>query len=183
MFDANGVDMSQTGRKDLAYPKSKVESWQAYWYVYCGGSGAGSCLNVLGVTQYVYPIRVPKFTVFNRSLLLRNESAIDIGSDAGSDGLCAHTYGSRQPWYMAFSADGVMTDDEVKTRGVMLNQSADDPYDIFIQSKDLPQPTDPDWANRIYVHIVWDSVSYVNKWGDFHPDMLTLVKHDMDEKI
>lgn len=182
---ADGVAMSETGRKDLAYPKSKVESPQAFWYVYCGGSGGGSCLNQLGVTQYVYPIRVPKFTVFNRSLLLRNEQEIDIGTDGGSDGFCSHTFGTRQPWYLAFSADGVMTDAEVKERGIMLNQPADPSYDIFVQSKDLPQPTDPDWANRIYVHIVWDSPTYVNDGfgGDLHPDLLTVVKHDMDEKI
>lgn len=175
--------MSETGRADLAYPKSKVDAFQAYWYVYCGGSGAGSCLFPLGITQYVYPIRVPKFTVFNRSLLLRNQSAVDIGTNGGSDGFCANSYGSRVPWYLAFSATGVMTDAEVKARGIMLNQSADDPYDILVQAKDLPQPSDPDWQGRIYVHMVWDSAGYVNKWGSFRDDMLTLVKHDMDEKI
>lgn len=175
--------MSETGRADLAYPKSKVDAWQAYWYVYCGGSGAGSCLLPLGITQYVYPIRVPKFTVFNRSLLLRNQSAIDIGTNAGSDGLCPNSWGVRRPWYLAFSATGVMTDAEVKARGVMLNQSADDPYDIFVQSKDLPQPSDPDWQGRIYVHMVWESAGFMNAFGAFHDDMLTLVKHDMDEKI
>lgn len=172
--------MSQSGRKDLAYPKSKVDAGQAYWYVYCGGSGAGSCLNQLGATQYVYPIRVPKFVVFNRSLLLRND-VVDVGSDAGSDGFCAHTYGTQQPWWIAFSADGVMTDAEVKAVGMQFQQNAG--YDIFVQAKDLPQPNQPDWQNRIYVHIVWQETSYVNRNGDFYPDMLTVVKHDMDEKI
>lgn len=174
---------SETGRLDLAYPKSKVDAKQAFWFIYCGGSGAGSCLNALGFTQYVYPIRVPKFVVFNRSLLLQNNQAIDIGSNAGFDGICSNSYGTRKPWYLAFSATGVMTDAEVKAKGKMFNQSAFPAYDIFVQAKDLPQPKDAAWQGRIYVHIVWDDASYVNDGGDFHPDMLTLVKHDMDEKI
>lgn len=174
--------MSETSRLDVGYPKSKHDGRMAHWYTYCGGSGAGMCLFPLGMTQYVYPIRVPKFTVFNRSLLLRNQYKIDIGTNAGSDGICANSYGVRQPWYLAFSATGVMSDAEVKAVGKMFNQPSD-PYDIFVQAKDLPQPTDPAWQNRIYVHIVWDSPSYVNTSGAFVPDMLALVKHDMDEKI
>lgn len=175
--------MSETGRLDLAYPKSKVDAKNAFWFIYCGGSGAGSCLLPLGITQYVYPIRVPKFVVFNRSLLLQNNQAVDIGTDAGSDGFCPNSYGTRQPWWLAFSATGVMTDAEVKAKGKMFNQTAFPAYDIFVQAKDLPQPKDVAWQGRIYVHIVWDSPSYINTHGAFYPDILTLVKHDMDEKI
>lgn len=175
--------MSETSRLDLAYPKSKVDAATAFWFIYCGGSGAGSCLNPLGVTQYVYSIRVPKFTVFNRSLLLQNNSAIDIGTNGGFDGFCSNSFGTRQPWYLAFSADGIMTDAQVIAKGKMFNLAAFPAYDIFVQAKDLPQPKDANWQGRIYVHIVWASSTYVNRHGDFHPDMLTLVKHDMDEKI
>lgn len=175
--------MSETGRLDLAYPKSKVDAKNAFWFVYCGGSGAGSCLLPLGITQYVYPIRVPKFVVFNRSLLLQNNQAVDIGTDAGSDGFCPNSYGTRKPWYLAFSATGVMTDAEVKAKGKMFNQTAFPAYDIFVQAKDLPQPKDAAWQGRIYVHIVWDSPTFINSHGAFYPDILTLVKHDMDEKI
>lgn len=180
---ADGVAMSESTRQDFAYPKSKVDSKMAYWFSYCGGSGAGSCLNPLGVTQYVYPIRVPKFVVFNRSLLLQNNQSIDIGTNGGFDGICSNSYGSRRPWYLAFSADGILTDDQVKAKGKVFNQSSFPAYDIFVQAKDLPQPKDANWQGRIYVHIVWDSTTYVNSNGDFHPDMLFLVKHDMDEKI
>lgn len=183
MFNADRVVMSESSRADLAYPKSKVDAGLAYWYVYCGGSGAGSCLNPLGTVQYIYSIRVPKFVVFNRSLLLQNNQSIDIGTNGGFDGICSNSFGTRQPWYLAFSADGLLTTDQVKARGKMLNQAAFPAYDIFVQSKDLPQPKDANWQGRIYVHIVWDSAAYVNKHGDFHPDMLTLVKHDTDEKI
>lgn len=175
--------MSESGRKDLAYPKSKVDARMAFWFLYCGGSGAGSCLFPLGITQYVYPIRVPKFVVFNRSLLLQNNQAVDIGSDAGFDGICANSYGTRQPFWLAFSATGVMTDAEVIAKGKVFNQSAFPAYDIFVQAKDLPQPKDPNWQGRIYVHIVWTSPYFVNTSGAFRPDMFTLVKHDMDEKI
>lgn len=177
--------MSETRRADVGYPKSKVDAGLAYWYTYCGGSGAGACLFPLGVTQYVYPIRVPRFCVFNRSLLLRNDQEIDIATNGGFDGICANSFGVRQPWYLAFSADGILTDQQVKDRGIMLNQAAYPPYEIFVQAKDLPQPTDTNWQNRIYVHIVWDSPTYVNGGigGDLHQDLLTLVKHDMDEKI
>lgn len=175
--------MSETRRLDLAYPKSKVDARMAFWFVYCGGSGAGSCLNQLGATQYVYPIRVPKFVVFNRSLLLQNNQSVDIGSNAGFDGICANSYGVRQNFWLAFSATGVMTDAQVKAKGMVFNQTAFPAYDILVQAKDLPQPKDVGWAGRIYVHIVWESPSYVNTSGDMHPDMFTLVKHDMDEKI
>lgn len=174
--------MSQTGRKDLAYPKSKIDSDMMYWFVYCGGSGAGFCLNPLGITQYVYPIRVPKFVVFNRSLLLNN-AYVDIGTNAGSDGFCPNSYGTRIPFWLAFSADGVMTDEEVKAKGMMFEQAAYPSYDIFVQAKDLPQPKDPDWQGRIYVHVVWGSPNAVNRHGDLYPDMFTVVKHDTDEKI
>lgn len=174
--------MSETGRKDLAYPKSKIDDKMAFWFVYCGGSGAGFCLLPLGTTQFVYPIRVPKFIVFNRSLLLNN-NFVDIGTDGGSDGFCPNSFGVRQPWYLAFSADGVMTDQEVIAKGMMFNQPAEPSYDIFVQAKDLPQPTDPDWQGRIYVHIVWASSSYMNRHGNLFPDVFKIVKHDTDEKI
>jgi len=185
MRNANGVAMSETSRADLAYPKSKVDAATAFWFSYCGGSGAGACYLPLGVTQYVYPIRVPKFTVFNRSLLLTNNNEIDIVTDAGNNGLCPNSFGTRQPWWLAFSATGVMTDAEVKARGRIFNQAAYPAYDIFVQSKDLPQPNDPAWQGRIYVHIVWDSPLYMNQanGADLNPDMLTVVKHDMDERI
>lgn len=175
--------MSESGRADVGYPKSKVDNGTAYWLLLCGGFGAVQCLFPLGFTQYVYPIRVPKFTVFNRSLLLMNDGAVDIGEDGGSTMFCAYSFGTRKPFYLAFSADGVMTDDEVKAKGKMINQPAIPAYNIFIQSKDLPQPSDPDWDGRIYVHIVWDSPNYLNDGGIFRPDMFIVVKHDMDEKI
>ena len=179
----HGVAMSETGRADLAYPKSKFDAKSAFWFIYCGGSGGGGCLTALGVTQYVYSIRVPKFTVLNRSLILQNNNSIDIGSNGGFDGLCTDTYATRQPWYLAFSADGILTDAQVISKGKMFNQAAFPAYDIFVQAKDLPQPKDANWQGRIYVHLVWGSPTFVNRGGDMHPDMLTVIKHDMDEKI
>lgn len=183
MQHTDWIAMSETRRLDLGYPKSKVDSPTGYWFLICGGMGAGSCLLPIGFTQFVYAIKVPKFIVFNRSLLFMNDNAIDIGDDGGTSGFCDHSFGTRKPFWIAFSADGILTDAQVKSKGKMFNQAAYPAYNIFIQAKDLPQPSDASWQGKIYVHLVWDSPLYVNNGGTFVDNMLTLVKHDSDEKI
>lgn len=187
--------MSETGRKDLAYPKSQVEAPKLYMFQLCGGSGAGGCATPLGATKYVYSIRVPKHVVFNRSLLLRNkEGAVDIYSDAGFDGICSHSAGTRQPWYLAFSADGNLTDAQIIAQGNVFNQAP--PFDIEILANKLPQPVlagggaNPLWQNRIYVHIYWGNATFVWPDSPFHSagqtmydDVLEVVKHNYDIKI
>lgn len=179
---------SESPRKDLAYPKSQVETPKLYLIRYCGGSGGGDCVVVLGATQFVYSIRVPKHLVFNKGLLLTNPDflGIDIFTDAGVAGFCDHSAGSRVPWYLAFSDNGVLTNDQVKQRGLTL--FAAPPFDIEVGAEKLPQPVlpgggaNPNWANRIYVHIAWDSPTYVQA-RPMQEGMLKVVKHNYDIKL
>lgn len=180
--------MSQSSRKDLAKPKSQNASTLFDILQYCGGGGGGGCAITLDATQFVYPIRVPKFVVFNRSLLLRNPEfvGVNIYSDAGSNGFCDHSLGTIQPWWLGFSDDGILTDEEVKNQDIQITGLS--PHDIFVNHNKLPQPVlmgggaNPDWEFRIYVHIVWDSPGEVVE-APLYDGILQVVKHDYDEKI
>lgn len=187
--------MSESGRQDLAYPKSQVESTPSGFILFrlCGGAGGGDCSQLLGTNMMTFSFKVSKFIVFNRSLLLNNPEfgGVDIWSDGGASFPCDHTSDVRQPWWLAFSADGQMSHDEVVQKGIPI--SADEPpYDIEVQHTKLPQPVlpgggaNPDWEARIYVHIAWASASFVTNSGALLNQLdsvLKLVKHDYDEKI
>lgn len=181
--------MSESGRKDLAFPRSEITDTPYQILKFCGGAGGGGCYVVLGATQFVYPIRVPKFLTFNRSLLLANKEfiAIDIFTDGGPDGFfCSNTPAVRVPWYLGFSDDGVLTDAQVKDQDIVINTAP--PHEILVNWNKLPQPVlqgggvNPDWENRIYVHIVWDSPLYVMQFP-MYEGILSVIKHDYDIKI
>lgn len=181
--------MSETSRQDLAKPKSDQSAILFDIIQYCGGGGGGGCATVLGATQYVYPIRVPKFLVFNRSLLLENPefNGVQIYTDAGPDGFfCDHTLGTKQDWWLGFSDDGILTDQEVKDQNILVPSAQ--PQEIFVNWNKLPQPVlrgggvNPDWENRIYVHIVWEIAEFVTD-SPLRDNILTIVKHDYDEKL
>lgn len=182
--------MSETRRADLAYPKSQTDD-QGMFYLFqrCGGSGAGECGVVLGTTQFVYPIRVSKFVTFNRSLLLQNPYAfgnVEIYNDLGAGGLCDHNMGTLQPWYLAFSDNGVLTDQEVIDRGIYISDP-EPPFDIEVDWSKLPQPVltgggvNPNWQNRIYVHIMWGNPGFLTRQSDpLEEGALKVVKHNQD---
>ena len=182
--------MSNTGKADLAYPRSQQfeQGNMADRTIgiailnFFGGTGGTVCPYLLGVTQYIYAVKVPKFVVRNKSLTLHNPQffGVDIFSDAGPDIFCDHSFDARQPWWLGLSVDGVLTDGEVKAQGNMFNQAA--PYDIEILENKLPQPGDAGWVNKIYIHIVWDSGLYING-GEMKDNILEIAKYDYDIKI
>jgi len=182
--------MSNTGKIDLAYPRSQQFEQGSFAdrtigiaiLNFFGGTGGPADPYVTGVTQYVYSVKVPKFVVRNKSLTLRNPEffGVDIFSDAGPDIMCDHSFDTRQPWWLGLSANGVLTDAEVKAQGNMFNQAL--PYDIEILENKLPQPIDADWSNRIYIHMVWDSALYING-GEIKDNILEIAKYDYDIKI
>lgn len=173
----------ESSRNDLGYPKSQVDAPLFQLFTACGGSGVTRCAELMGSTQYVYSVRVPKFVVFNRSLILNNGTYDHVGifSDAGPIFLCDHSRGTRQDFWVALSVDGVLTDLEVESRGVLIASSNIPPYNIEFDWNKIPQPTNPAWQNRIYVHIHWASPLYVTD-NPMHEDILTLTKHDYDIK-
>lgn len=180
--------MSETGRKDLAKPKSEQDTILFDIIQYCGGGGGGGCAETMDATQFVYPIRVPKFLVFNRSLLLENPefNGVQIYTDAGAVMFCDHSLGTLQDWWLGFSDDGVLTDQEVKDQNIVITGTP--PQLIDVSWNKLPQPVllgggvNPDWENRIYVHIVWGSPDFVTD-SPMREGILNVVKHDYDEKI
>lgn len=189
--------MSQTGKKDRAYPRSNEDKstnggglTRALGFRvlgFCGAVGGYVCPVVLGATQYVYSIPVSKFIVYNRSLLLQNSLfGVDIYTDGGADPFCPNTVNVRQDWWLGFSDDGVMTDLEVKGQGNQFN--AELPYQIEILGNKLPQPIlldgspNPNWDNKIYVHVVWNSALYVQPTAMFE-NILKVAKHNYDIKI
>lgn len=183
--------MSESGRKDFAYPRSEEKAANFMILRFCGGAGGGGCAIQLGVTQFVYSIKVPKFIVYNRSMVFENpeQVGIDIYTDAGATMFCDHSAGSRVNWWIGFSDNGILTDAQVKAQNMMIDVTTDPPpQTIEVQGIKLPQPVlkgggaNPNWENRIYVHIVWDSPSYVTEAGVSEAS-LRLTKHDYDIKI
>lgn len=173
----------ESGRHDLAYPKSQVDANLFLLFTTCGGSGGGSCPVVLGATQYIYSIRVPKFVVFNRSLTFNNGEYenVDIFTDAGPFLSCTHSLGVRQGFWVSLSVNGTMTDAQIEAQGVYISPSNIPPYNIVFDWNRIPQPTDPSWQNKIYVHLHWASTLYVTD-NPMHEGILTLTKHDYDIK-
>lgn len=181
--------MSETRRADLAYPKSQTDDQGMFYYLQrCGGMGAGECGVIIGSTQFVYPIRVSKFVTFNRSLLLQNPTlgGVEIFNNLGSGGVCANNLGTWQPWYLAFSDNGILTDDQVRERGILISAPMP-PFDVEVDWSKLPQPVlegggvNPNWENRIYVHIVWASAGYLFRQSNpLREGVLYVVKHNQD---
>lgn len=180
--------MSETGKSDVGYPRSQEETRKFQLLLFCGGAGGGDCVVLLSGTQFVYSIKVPKFLVYNKSLILENPefTGIDIFTDAGAAGFCDHSAGTRIPWWIGFSDDGVLTDAEVIAQGIQITGAP--PHQIEVQGLKLPQPVllgggaNPDWENRIYVHIVWGLEGAVAQFT-LSELSLKIVKHDYDVKV
>jgi hypothetical protein len=172
-----------SGRKNLAYPKSQVDAPLFNLFVPCGGLGGGSCVVILGATQYIFNIRVPKFVVFNRSLLF--SSTVQIYTDAGPDGFgCTSSEAVQQGYWVALSADGSLTDAQVEAQGIYIDPSMlsfGAAINILFDWNKSPQPTDASWQNKIFVHLHWASPLYVAPLA-LTDDVLLLTKHDYDVK-
>lgn len=154
--------MGTQDKSRQGYPKSlQKKDWQLY--MYCGGAGGGDCAQVQNNTHVSYAIEVNPFLVRNRSLLLRNPEFFGIAlyEDAGPAFFCDHSIGAGpQDWYIGFDADNTMTDAEVIAQQ-LLQDNLTPPFDIEVGEIYLPQPTDPNWDDKIYVHIVWTNPLYV----------------------
>lgn len=156
--------MGSQDTQSQGYPKSlQKKDWAIYKY--CGGAGGGDCPVVQNKTQVVFAIEVNPFLVRNRDLLLRNPEFFGfvIFEDLGATMFCANSYDVNDPkeWYLGFSADGNLTDAEVIAQGLLQDDPAP-PFDMEVAGRQLPQPTDPLWEDKIYVHIVWTNPLWVS---------------------
>ena len=151
---------------------------------YCGGSGAGGCLFPLGVTTATIPFKIPKFIVRNKRIVFENKEywGIRIFDDGGAAGPCDHSLGTERGFYMALSADGAMTADEIKASGHFISGAL--PFDIEFLAKDIPQPVDSNWDGHIYVQVAWDSPLYLNEGGGIPTeDSIRIKKHEYDIQL
>lgn len=176
--------MSDSGFKKVGRPDAGVNGGFIF-FQYCGGIGGGGCIDPLGVDGVVFEYKMPRFIVRNRRIVFENKEFVGarIFSDGGASGLCDHSLGSDVGFYMALSADGNLTDEEVQSKGVFLTGEL--PYDIEFLAKDIPQPAgQAEWLGYIFVHLYWGSTSYLNEGGAI-PDQFSLriKKHDYDIQI
>ena len=175
--------MGSRDPENQGYPKSlQKKDWTIYRY--CGGAGGGDCAVVQNNTHISFAIDVNPFLVRNRSLLLRNPEffGIVLYADLGVSGLCSHSYdvNSPQDWYLGFDADNTMTDAEVIAES-LLQDNLTPPFDIEVSARNLPQPTDPNWNDKIYCHIVWTNPLFVSdQLYEDDVQYLRVVKHNYD---
>lgn len=174
--------MGNRDPQDQGYPKSlQKKDWAIYRY--CGGAGGGDCAQVQNNTHVSFAIDVNPFLVRNRSLLLRNPEFFGIVfyQDGGPSGFCDHSVsGGPQDWYLGFDADNTATDEEVIAQN-LLQDNLTPPFDIEVAGKYLPQPTDPNWDDKIWCHIVWTDPQFVSDavYVD-DTQYLRVVKHNYD---
>lgn len=156
--------MGTTDSSKQGYPKSlQKKDWALYRY--CGGGGGGGCPPVQGKTQVRFGIELNPYITRQDSILLRNPEFLGIVlyPNSGPDGFCDTSYvlGTEVDWWLGFSNDGVLTDQEVRDQNLLQTTGAP-PFDIEVTGNKLPQPTESDWSGIMYVHIHWESQYYVS---------------------
>lgn len=169
-------------------PKSQLEYTPIRLFQICGGAGGGECLEPAGVEYVIWAYRVPKFITYNRKVVFNNPEflGVQMFNDAGPAGFCDHSVGTEQVFYVGLSASSA--DDPEATAKAGVELSGDLPYEIEFYADKIPQPTDPDWENIIYVYVWWGSTAFINGGnvgGQISNDrpLFQLVKHDYDIKI
>lgn len=175
--------MSDNGYQKVGRPDAGVDAGFLFMQ-YCGGSGAGGCLFPLGVTHAEIFFRMPRFIVRNKRIVFENKefTGVRIYNNGGAAGLCANSLGVEQGFWMALSADGQLTEDEVKTKGKFITGAL--PYDIEFLAKDIPQPVGGDWLGYIVVQLVWASPLYLNEGGGIpNQNSMRIKKHEYDIQL
>lgn len=175
--------MSDNGFQKVGRPDAGVDAGFLFMQ-YCGGSGAGGCLFPLGVTHAEIFFRMPRFIVRNKRIVFENKefSGVRIFTNAGNNGLCANSLGSDVGFWMALSADGQLTEAQVKAKGKFISGAL--PYDIEFLAKDIPQPVGGDWLGYIVVQLVWADAGYMNEGGGIpNQSSMRIKKHEYDIQL
>lgn len=174
--------MSDSGLQFLGRPKTEQEYDSITLFRYCGGSGAGVCIDVLGTTYVRWAFKVPKFVVYNRKIIFEN-TGVRIYSDAGPAGLCDHSLGAEQSFWVGLTSDASANPELVARAGVELSGALT--YQIEFSANSLPQPKDASWNGIIYMCVAWLDPNFVNEGGSLISTLplMKIVKHDYDIKI
>lgn len=173
---------SDTGQLKVGRPDAGLDGGFIL-EMYCGGKGGGGCLDPLGVTGIAIPYKMPRSIVRHRRILLENKefNGVRIYTDAGSNGLCAHSLGSEVGFYLALSVDGNLTAEEMQRQGKFISGAL--PYDIEFLAKDIPQPKDPLYDGYIYLQYYWGNAGYINEGGAIDQYSMRIKKHDYDIEL
>ena len=192
--------MSESGLQFRGRPNSQKDlENQLNLYVYCGGGGAGACLDQLGAQGMVLRYRVQKDIVYNRKIVFENSDffGVVIGTDAGSDGLgCSHSYGQDRDCYVGLGISASLPlEATAKKSGYVLNGFGDLGTLLEFDAPDIPQPflpeggVNPDWESAIFVYLWWGDSTFVNGAGDISDGgridtrAFNIVKHDNDIRL
>lgn len=171
--------MSSSDRLALARPDTMHESGGLAMFIFCGGKGAGSCINPLGTTSISLFYQLPNSIVRNKELLFQN-IGVQLFADGGPDGFgCSHSaVGSPQTVKIALSTTP-MTEAQMQAKGVALPTTL--LGEILFKNDAIPQPIDPTYANGIWVNLYWGNASLINPSGNpVSPSMLKITKHNYD---
>lgn len=175
--------MSDSGYKKVGRPDSGIDAGFLFMQ-YCGGTGGGGCAFPLGVTHAEIYFKMPRFIVRNKRVVFENKEfmGVRIFTDGGASGFCPNSPGVEVGFWIALSADGQLTQDQVKAKGKFINGVL--PYDIEFLAKDIPQPIGSDWLGYIVVQLVWDSLSYVNEGASIpNQNSMRIKKHEYDIQL
>jgi hypothetical protein len=173
---------SDTGQLKVGRPDAALDGGFIFEQ-YCGGKGGGGCLDPLGVTGIAIPYKMPRSIVRHRRILLENKefNGVRIYTDAGSNGLCAHSLGSEVGFYLALSVDGNLSAAQMQQQGKFISGVL--PYDIEFLAKDIPQPKDPSYDGYIYLQYYWGNAGYINEGGAIDQYSMRIKKHDYDIEL
>lgn len=173
---------SDTGQLKVGRPDAALDGGFIF-EMYCGGKGGGGCLDPLGVTGIAIPYKMPRSIVRHRRILLENKefNGVRIYTDAGSNGLCAHSLGSEVGFYLALSVDGNLSAAQMQQQGKFISGAL--PYDIEFLAKDIPQPKDPSYDGYIYLQYYWGNAGYINEGGAIDQYSMRIKKHDYDIEL
>lgn len=174
--------MSDTGQANVGRPDASVDAGFMFWQ-YCGGKGGGGCISPLGTTGKVLTYRMPRFIVRNKRIIFENKElfGVRIYSDGGVSGFCSHSLGVEKGFYMALSADGNLTDEQVVQKGKFITGAL--PMDIEFLAKDIPQPAAASWDGYIFVHLYWGDATYVSEGNTIDENSMRIKKHDYDIQL
>lgn len=135
------------------------------FHFYCGGGGAGGCVNYIGMDRFTWYVENDPNAVVNRYLSLEDTGRFMLFEDGGMDPFftSCRLPGAGVPLYVAVSVDGNLSASAIIAQGVVTGFGI--PAILEFDEKYLPQPTDPRYQGRTYVTVYWGSQFYVNEGG------------------
>lgn len=176
--------MGSETRKTVGFPSNQVKGFDFRFNPGCGGSGAGICIDPATYSYIYWPIKVNPFSRRNNLLILRDDDWLPY-TDAGYDGLCSHSDGSRVAFdVLLFYQQPTGTLDRSKATGI-INVPAGGPIGglpIILEfgEKQLPQPTNVLYERKIWAVIDLGRTGLMTNGLPQQFEVMTTVKLDYE---